>query len=137
MISVYSVTMDLHILLVEDEEQISMLYKTVLQKAGYNVEAVGDGALAIEKLSNPDNKFDLILLDLMIPKTDGMSVLKMIKKDDRLSRIPVFVMSNLGQDEIVKEALQIGASRYLIKAKLMPMDLIELIKQTFTNSMES
>ena len=129
--------MDLHILLVEDEEQISMLYKTVLQKAGYNVEAVGDGALAIEKLSNPDNKFDLILLDLMIPKTDGMSVLKMIKKDDRLSRIPVFVMSNLGQDEIVKEALQIGASRYLIKAKLMPMDLIELIKQTFTNSMES
>lgn len=120
------------ILLVEDEEMIREMYNMALTQAGYEVDSVADGEAALSKLTQEQPDYDLILLDIMLPNVDGISILKAIKKPDSpAAHIPVFLLTNLGLDDLVEEALSLGADRYLVKSNILPQQMIEQIQAFF------
>jgi DNA-binding response OmpR family regulator len=116
------------ILLVEDEMFLRELYTIMLQKGGYNVIVAEDGekGLAIG-LENPYAK--VMLLDVMLPKMHGVEVLKKLKEHDKTKKMPVIMLSNLSEESVVEEALQIGAEAYLVKVNFTPQQLIEKVKE--------
>lgn len=113
------------ILIIEDDEHIFKVYDIKLSKEGANVSVAHDGDEAMVKVLE---KPDIILLDLMIPKKDGFSVLEDIKKNSDLSHIPIIVLSNLGQQKDQERAMALGASEYLIKVDYPIQDVIEKVK---------
>ena len=120
--------MNKKILLVEDEKIIREMYEIVLKHAGYDVDFAEDGEVAVQKLSQPKPDYDLVLLDLMMPKLDGINVLKIIKAPDSPSRhIPVFLLTNLGMENLIKEAMSHGADKFLVKANYLPKQVVDEI----------
>ena len=121
-------SMNKKILLVEDEKMIREMYEIVLKHEGYDVDFAEDGEIAVQKLSQPKPDYDLVLLDLMMPKLDGINVLKIIKAPDSPSRhIPVFLLTNLGMDNLIKEAMSHGADKFLVKANYLPKQVVDEI----------
>lgn len=118
------------ILLVEDDAFVRDLYHTVLTKAGYEIEIANDGEEAVGMASY--KLYDLILLDIMLPKLTGMEVLKTLRANDsRAKDTPVYLLTNLGEENIVQEAYKIGANGYLLKAKYLPKQLVEEVDKFF------
>ncbi|RMD58846.1 response regulator [Candidatus Parcubacteria bacterium] len=115
------------ILLAEDDRFISLAYKDGLSRAGFEVVHAQDGEEAILKIKK--EKPDLILLDLIMPDVNGFEVLKEIKQDKELSKIPVIILSNLGQDADIEKGKKLGAADYLIKANVSISEVVEKIKQ--------
>ena len=112
--------------IIEDEPDILMLYKEFLAGAGFDVTTATNGEEGLTKIQ--EKKYDLILMDVMMPKVDGLGVLQTLK--DAGKKIPTIVMlSNLSHDEAVKEALALGAKDYVIKSEVNPDQLLEKIKK--------
>lgn len=111
------------VLIVEDDAFISKLYERALTANSYLVEVANDGVLALDLLVKSD--FDIILLDIMLPKITGIDVLKTIRTPShRASKTPVFLITNVTQDDIIKDAFQVGADGYLLKSQLTPKDVV-------------
>lgn len=119
------------ILLVEDETDVRELYQRQLIKAGFAVTAVEDGEKALEALKN--DTFDLMLLDLMLPGLNGLQVLKEFKTKNPNSAMKVVIVSNLGQDAVVKEGFNLGAIAYLVKVAYTPDQIVDEVKRTLTS----
>ena len=111
------------ILIVEDEEILKKVLQEKFKKENFTVELVTDGSAVIPTAK--DFKPDLMILDIMLPKKDGITVLREMKQDPELQNIPVMVMSNLGEDEKIKSALSLGAVDYLVKAQHPINELVE------------
>lgn len=111
------------VMVVEDNDLISKVYQAKFAKEGFEVSLAYDGEEAIRKIT--DEKPDIILLDLMIPKKDGFGVLEDIKKIPNLAKIPVIVLSNLGQQKDKERALFLGANEYLIKVDTSIQSIID------------
>ena len=113
------------ILVVDDAPEIGRAVSQALKNAGYEADAVLTGKEGIEKIKN--NKYELILLDLVMPGKSGFEVLKEL----RISGLetPIIVYSNLRQDFTRDEALKMGASDYFEKAVTPLNDLIEHAKR--------
>jgi len=118
------------ILIVEDDFYIRDIYSKNFSQSGYSIDVAVDGEEAIEKVKT--NSYDLILLDIMLPKKTGIEVLRSYR-DPRspVKNTPVFIITNLGQEDIIKEAFKIGADGYLIKAQLTPKDIVGEINNFF------
>lgn len=116
-----------HILLVDDEHETATVFQTGLTSAGYDVTIAPDGKSALEQLKQA--KFDLILLDQMMPDMSGSDVLRVLKQDQETRNIPVAMLTNFGHDELVKEALNLGANDYILKYSVAPSDLVEKVKK--------
>ena len=116
------------ILLVEDDEFLAELYATKLNLEGFEVLLAVDGEKGLKMIK--EKSPDLILLDIILPKMDGFELLKILKKDGKLKRIPVILLTNLSQKDEVKKGLELGAQDYLIKAHFMPSEVVKKIKQT-------
>ena len=108
------------ILLIEDEFYISDLYKMMLESANFEVILGHDGEEGLELAQGLP---DLILLDIMLPKMNGIIVLKTLKSNPRTKNIPVVLLTNLGQESIIKAAFNLGACGCLLKVRLEPKDL--------------
>ena len=117
----------MNILLIEDDKYIARAYTDGLTRAGYRIHNAYDGAEALAKLRT--TRPDLILLDLIMPVLDGFEVLKKIKADDRLKSIPILVLSNLGHEKHVKQALDLGANDYLVKSNHSMADIVKKIRE--------
>ena len=115
------------ILIVEDDKFLRELIVRKLTKEGYNVSEAIDGEEGLKKIK--EEKPDLILLDLILPSIDGFEVLAKIKKDEALAKIPVVILSNLGQAEEIEKGFRLGAVDYLVKAHFTPGEIIEKIKK--------
>jgi len=114
------------ILLVEDDFFLADIYQTKLSVENYDVLVGQDG---LEGLTLAQEHIpDLILLDIMLPKMDGLEVLKKLKGDKRTKDIPVILLSNLGQEFVVKGGMNLGAVDYLLKSDLTPREVIEKIE---------
>jgi DNA-binding response OmpR family regulator len=114
------------VLIVEDEKFIQDLYSLVFTTSGFDVDTASDGDEALTKIK--EHTYDIILLDIMLPKTNGIEVLRTIRKEDAPSKdIPVFLITNLGQENIIKEAFDIGADGYLLKSQVTPKDAVATI----------
>lgn len=108
------------ILVVDDEEPNRVLLSYRLTSEGYRVSTVGGGREALEMLRA--NRFDLILLDLMMPEMDGLATLDAIKSDPALDGVPVLMLTASNARESIVHCLSIGAADYVIK----PIDAAEL-----------
>jgi twitching motility two-component system response regulator PilG len=101
------------ILVVDDDENILNLEKTILEQKGFDVTSAAGGARALEVLAQ--RTFDLILLDVMMPEVDGFSVCRKIKDDARLKDIPVIFLTAKGGGEALAEGFESGAVMYINK----------------------
>jgi len=120
------------ILIVEDEQVLSKVLKEKFEKAGFETKVSGDGEVAIS-----DSKSflpDIIVLDLVLPKKSGFEVLKAVKADPETKGIPVIVVSNLGEDSDIKQALSLGAKDYFVKSQHPINEIIEKVKIAITES---
>ena len=115
------------ILVVEDDPFLIDIYTTKLKEAGFKVESATDGDSALRKVK--EKKIDLLLLDIILPQTDGWEILKKIRKSSNLKNLKIVILSNLGQKEEVEKGLKLGATKYLIKAHYTPTEVVEEIKE--------
>lgn len=114
------------ILLVEDDPFLSEMYTAKLIEAGFAVETADNGLGALEKLK--ENRPDLILLDLVLPKMDGFSVLREIRASAELKGLRIIAFTNLGQKEEVEKGLTLGADDYIVKAHFTPSEVVAKVK---------
>ncbi len=115
------------ILLIEDDTFLSGMYVTKLSLEGFDVQIAGDGEAGVREVKAvlPD----IVLLDILLPKKDGFTVLKEIKEDPKVKHIPVVLLTNLGQKDDVDRGLSLGAADYLIKAHFMPSEVVDKVKK--------
>ena len=113
-------------MIVEDDSFVLDIYQTKLSQEGYQVIEARDGAEALEKLEK--EKPDLILLDIIMPRMDGLEVLKKLKSRSDFKNIPVILLTNLSQKEEINFGLGLGANDYLIKSHFTPTEVLEKIK---------
>jgi CheY-like chemotaxis protein len=102
-----------NILLIEDDQFFQKFYSTKLKESGFNIDEASDGEEGLKKMKN--GKFDLIMLDLVMPKMDGFQVLKARTEQNILPNIPIIVFTTLGQDKDIQEAKRLGATDYMNK----------------------
>ena len=117
------------ILIIEDDKFVRDLITKLLTKEGFDVSIAVNGREGIEKLEKEPP--DLVLLDLLLPGTDGFEILTMRKTNPELLKIPVIILSNLGQKEEIERGLELGAVNYLIKAHFSPREIVDKIKKVF------
>lgn len=118
-----------HILLIEDDSFVHELYKRALTKIGFQVSSAFDGEEGVQLAQQ--KKVDLILLDILLPKLNGVDVLRKLKSDPEISNIPVILLTNLGQESIIREAFRIGADGFLLKARLLPIEVAKQVQEFF------
>lgn len=111
------------ILIIEDEQDIRILYTEMLTEAGYVVEQVPDGEHGVEKIKSLD--WDLMLLDIMLPGKDGLKILRELKDTPEFKKGPIIVLTNLNSEHIIQEAFKLGADGYLIKSEVTPDKVVE------------
>lgn len=116
------------VLLVEDDSFLREICSKKLVKEGYSVYEALDGEQALELVNSV--KPDIVLLDIILPAVDGFQILTQIKssKDNKVKNVPVIMLSNLGQDDDIKKAMDIGANDYLVKAHFTTEEIVEKIK---------
>lgn len=119
------------ILIVEDEISLRLVYSEYLSMEGFEILQAKDGGEAID-LVKENSDIDLILLDLMIPKVDGIKVLEILRSNPKNKNIKIFIMTVLSRKKVIKEAFELGADGYLIKDSLMP----DQIKQEILSALE-
>ncbi|OGL45958.1 MAG: DNA-binding response regulator [Candidatus Schekmanbacteria bacterium RBG_16_38_11] len=108
---------DSKILIIDDDQKLVNMIKNYLEKDGHEVLTAYDGIEGIEKIEN--HKLDLVVLDLMLPKLDGLEVCRMIRRE---SSIPILMLSAKGEEADIVVGLELGADDYLSK----PFSLREL-----------
>jgi DNA-binding response OmpR family regulator len=111
--------------LAEDDRFLRRAAETRLRRHGLDVLTAADGeeALRIARVE----RLDLVLLDVVMPKLEGFEVLKALKEDEATARVPVIVLSNLGQERDVVRAKALGAVAFLVKAHLSLQDLVDRV----------
>ena len=115
------------ILLVEDEPTLQKTLSIALTQEGYEVKSALDGEIGL-RLAR-EVKPDIVLLDLILPKMDGVEVLDELKKDETTNDIPVIVLSKLESAQDIERGLALGATNYLVKANYDLKDVIEKVKE--------
>lgn len=117
------------ILLAEDDRFLRKAAETTLRRSGFTVLTAVDGeeALRLARAEGPE----LILLDMIMPKLQGFEVLRILKEDPATAPIPVIALSNLGQEQDVRQALEAGAAAYLVKANISLQDLVKRVEEVF------
>lgn len=116
------------ILLIEDEQLMIELLERKLSQEDYKISVARDGVEGLEKMR--EEKPDLILLDIIMPKMGGFEVMEEISKDVELKKIPIVVISNSGQPVELDRAQRLGAKDWLIKTEFDPQEVLDkVIKQ--------
>lgn len=115
------------VLLIDDDVYTRELYEELLRSEGYDVVAVADGEAGLAQAVQ--GGFNLILLDIIMPKKDGLTFLKEYKTlKPQNSNGPIVMLTVLGEDPIIKSCLELGASGYLIKSELTPDQVLVEVK---------
>jgi CheY-like chemotaxis protein len=118
------------VLIVEDEQSLNEAYQIILRKAGYRVQVAFDGQEALEILSMEEPA--LILLDLRMPRMDGIEFLRNYNLRQEHPTVKVIVFSNYDMQKEIDEAYNLGADRYFMKALASPKELLQVVDNTLT-----
>ncbi len=114
------------ILLVEDDLILQEMYRIRLEQAGFRVTELVSGEEALRAIAN--NKFDLVLLDIMLPGVSGLDVLAELKDNDSTKDLPVIMLSALSTDEDKMRGREFGATDYIAKSESTPREVVAKIK---------
>ena len=115
------------VLIIEDEQFLCSLMLKKLESSGFTARGVfggEEGLKAVEEL-----KPEAILLDLLLPGIDGFEVIRRLKKDERFKKVPILVISNLGEPSDISKARELGALDYLIKTNYSPDEIVSKVWQ--------
>ena len=115
------------ILIVEDEEVLMSLLQKKLTQEGYKIIIARDGEEGLEKMK--ETLPDLILLDILMPKKDGLEVMEEMQKDKQLKNIPVIIVSNSGQPVEIDRACQLGVKDWLVKTEFDLQEVVDKVKK--------
>ena len=115
-----------NILLIEDDQFIRELIHKAIDKKPVNIITAETGNQAITSLNELKNDLSLILLDIILPDKNGYEILQYIAADETLKKVPVVILSNLGQQEEIDKALALGAKAYMVKAQ---SDIDDIVKK--------
>lgn len=120
------------VLLIEDDQILAKLYQVKFQKAGFDIQTAFDGEEGLVRMK--EFHPDLIILDLIMPRMDGVTFLSKVREDAELSKreTPILVLSNLGQESDIKKAKDLGAKDFFIKADISLREMVEKVK-TYLN----
>lgn len=119
--------MMIKIFIVEDDPLMSRMYQKIFTFEKYEVELAGDGEEALAKIpaANPT----VILLDVMMPKMNGLQVLEKLKADPATKHIPVIMLTNLAGQQDAETALSKGAVKYIIKSEHEPKEVADMVQE--------
>lgn len=115
------------VLLIEDNEFLSRMYKKLLAYSGYQVGVAQNAKIGLEEAINFHP--NIIFLDVMLPDMNGLEVLKILKKNRETSNIPTILLTNLGLHEELEKALKIGALKYMIKNEFDPHEIVKVVQE--------
>jgi len=115
------------VLVVDDEDSIREIYRRELQSRGYSVVVAPDGEEGLLKAG--EETPDIVLLDIMLPKMSGIDVLKALKENQLTKNIPVLLLTNLGEETIIKEGFELGADGYLLKVSYTPAQVVDEVSK--------
>ncbi len=121
------------ILIVEDDQFLREFYQELLASEGYFVDVAAEGATGLAKMQQ--GGYNLVLLDIMLPKEDGLQILRDLKiQPAKLPNGSIVVLTNLGQDVVIKQCFELGAAGYLIKSALTPDQVLQEVKSFLQKS---
>lgn len=115
------------ILIVEDDPLMSRMYQKIFTFEGYEVDMAGDGVEGLEKVRTI--KPTLVLLDIMMPKMNGLEVLEKLKADPETKAIPIVMLTNLAGQQDAETAMSKGAIKYIIKSEYDPKQVVNMVKE--------
>lgn len=115
------------ILIIEDEPAQATTIELAMKRAGFDTLVALDGAEGLEKAK--EGAPDLILLDLVLPKIDGISVLKQLRSIESTLKIPILILTNLASGDTVREVMEAGGSDYLVKTDYTLEQLIHKVEE--------
>ncbi len=118
---------EIKILIVEDEEPMLKALSAKFEQEGFNVLQASDGEEGLKVAL--ENKIDIILLDIILPKMDGMTMLKKLREDERGADVPVILLTNLDYSVGVAKAMESGAYDYLVKTDWSLDDVVEKVRE--------
>ena len=118
-----------NILLVEDDPLIRKILSDELKVNGFGVEEAADGEACLEAINSKD--IDLVLLDIMIPKKDGIAVLRELKQAGKIPQLPMYILSALSDMEKVAEGIALGARGYFVKQESGREEIIKAVRALF------
>lgn len=117
------------ILIIDDEQAIVKMYSSAFTSAGINMISASDGQNALELIES--EKPDAVLLDIIMPKINGLDVLKKIKENETIKNIPVFLLTNLPEECSGEKAKSLGGAGYFVKAQTEPQQMVQIIQNYF------
>jgi CheY-like chemotaxis protein len=118
------------ILIAEDDFFIRDIYSKVFSLSGYEVAVAVDGMDALEKIKA--QPYDMVLLDIMMPRMTGIDVLKTVRSlEPPVKTIPIFIITNLGQQNVIEEAFKLGMDGYILKSQVTPQQIVDEINNFF------
>lgn len=115
------------ILIVEDDPLMSRMYQKIFTFEGYDIIMAGDGEEGLEKAKTVEPT--IILLDVMMPKMNGLQVLDKLKLDPATKAIPVIMLTNLAGQQDAETALSKGAVKYIVKSEYEPKEVASMVKE--------
>lgn len=119
------------ILIAEDDFYIRDIYARVFTASNFDTHLAVDGQEALDKI-HKEGPFDIVLLDILMPKMTGIEVLKQIRAMNTPDKaVPVYIISNLGQDNIIEDTFKMGLNGYVIKSQVTPQQLVDEVNQYF------
>ena len=113
--------MNAAILLVEDEPDIAQMFSLGLSLAGHEVEVAGDGCLAVERARS--KRFDLVFLDVQLPRIDGITTLEYLRSNGPTHDLPIAMLTNSGDETQREKAHSLGVLDWLVKSQITPTEL--------------
>jgi len=111
----------IRVLLIEDDQDTLEMYRTRLEKDGYYVDVATDGEAGLTKAT--ELQPDIVFLDIRLPKLDGLEVLQRLREQDSTATVPVVILSNYGERDLIDRGLKLGALEFLVKAHTSPVEL--------------
>ena len=115
------------ILLVEDDVTLVKMYERKFLSDGYEVSIAYDGLEGLEKVAA--EKPDLVLLDIMLPKLDGLAMFKKMRSQPATFSTPVILLTNFGQEDAIFECYKLGAIDYMVKSDVTPQQVVDKVKK--------
>ena len=115
------------ILIVEDQIGFRQIYQDVLESFGYTVLTAEDGEVGWAMMR--EQKPDLVLLDLGLPKITGLEILEMARADEKTRTLPIMIFSVMGEQKEVDKAMKLGANDYILKGFTSNREIVEKIKK--------
>lgn len=119
--------MAIKILLAEDDLQLIDMYRRKFEMEGFEVQFAEDGQQAIDILDKW--KPDVALIDIMMPKVNGLDVLKHVKEKEDYNDVLTIMLTNLGNESTAEEIYKLGATEYIVKADMTPLEVSEKVKE--------